>query len=169
MVAPTWSYVKGRISYRDRSISPVSTLEFRESRLHTWLSDSIGHNGSVQQQRIRVLVLGSTGSIGTQALEVMASDPDRFEVVGLAAGGANIELLTRQLAETGTTNVAVADPAAAKKLGSDGVLSGPDAVTELVRRTSADVILNALVGSLGLEPTLAALESGARQIGRAHV
>ncbi|NKT42364.1 1-deoxy-D-xylulose-5-phosphate reductoisomerase [Rhodococcus hoagii] len=113
-------------------------------------------------QPTRVLLLGSTGSIGTQALEVIAANPDKFEVVGLAAGGGNIDLLARQIADTGVTRVAVADPAAAARLDVRGVLSGPDAVTELVRTTEADVVLNALVGSLGLEPTLAALESGAR-------
>lgn len=109
---------------------------------------------------VRVLLLGSTGSIGTQALEVIAANPDRFEVVGLAARGGNTELLAAQIAATGTANVAVADEAAAAKLGV--ALAGPDAATELVRRTDADVVLNALVGSLGLEPTLATLESGRR-------
>ncbi|MEU7629061.1 1-deoxy-D-xylulose-5-phosphate reductoisomerase [Nocardia sp. NPDC049220] len=109
---------------------------------------------------VRVLLLGSTGSIGTQALEVIAANPDRFEVVGLAARGGNTELLASQMTATGTHNVAVADPAAAQQL--DLALGGPGAVTELVRRTEADVVLNALVGSLGLEPTLATLESGAR-------
>ncbi|MGV0992678.1 MAG: 1-deoxy-D-xylulose-5-phosphate reductoisomerase [Mycobacterium sp.] len=111
--------------------------------------------------RLRVLILGSTGSIGTQALEVIAANPDRFEVVGLAAGGGNAELLARQRAETGVTNVAVADPAAADRIGG-GALCGPDAVTRLVQQTDADVVLNALVGALGLEPTLAALATGAR-------
>ena len=111
--------------------------------------------------RLRVLILGSTGSIGTQALEVIADNPDRFEVVGLAAGGGNPDLLGRQRAETSVTNVAVADPAAAEKVG-DVTYSGPDAVTRLVENTEADVVLNALVGALGLEPTLAALASGAR-------
>ncbi|QCQ90651.1 1-deoxy-D-xylulose-5-phosphate reductoisomerase [Rhodococcus sp. SGAir0479] len=113
-------------------------------------------------QPTRVLLLGSTGSIGTQALEVIAANPDKFEVVGLAAGGGNIDLLARQIRAAGVTRVAVADPAAAARLDLPGVLSGPDAVTELVRGTDADVVLNALVGSLGLEPTLAALQSGAR-------
>ncbi|MCV7219083.1 1-deoxy-D-xylulose-5-phosphate reductoisomerase [Mycobacterium crocinum] len=111
--------------------------------------------------RLRVLILGSTGSIGTQALEVIAENPDRFDVVGLAAGGGNPDLLARQRAETGVTNVAVADPAAAEKVG-DVAYSGPDAVTRLVQETEADVVLNALVGALGLEPTLAALATGAR-------
>lgn len=109
---------------------------------------------------VRVLLLGSTGSIGTQALEVIAANPDKFEVVGLAARGGNTELFAAQMAATGTRNVAVADPAAAAEL--DIPLAGPAAVTELVRRTEADVVLNALVGSLGLEPTLATLESGTR-------
>jgi 1-deoxy-D-xylulose-5-phosphate reductoisomerase len=106
-------------------------------------------------------VLGSTGSIGTQALEVIAANPDRFEIVGLAAGGGNAELLARQRAETGVTNVAVADAAAAERIG--GVTyAGADAATRLVEDTEADVVLNSLVGALGLKPTLAALHSGAR-------
>jgi 1-deoxy-D-xylulose-5-phosphate reductoisomerase len=106
-------------------------------------------------------VLGSTGSIGTQALEVIAANPDRFEVVGLAAGGANPDALLRQRAETGVTNIAVADERAAQRVG-DVPFTGPEAVTRLVEETQADVVLNALVGALGLRPTLAALESGAR-------
>jgi 1-deoxy-D-xylulose-5-phosphate reductoisomerase len=111
--------------------------------------------------RTRVLLLGSTGSIGTQALEVIAANADRFEVVGLAAGGGNIDLLAEQIRATGVTEIAVADPAAAARLDLP-VRSGPGAVTALVRETEADVVLNALVGSLGLEPTLAALATGAR-------
>jgi 1-deoxy-D-xylulose-5-phosphate reductoisomerase len=107
------------------------------------------------------VVLGSTGSIGTQALEVIAANPDRFEVVGLAAGGANADLLARQRAQTGVTNVAVASVEAAERMG-DVTFVGPDAATRLVENTDADVVLNALVGALGLRPTLAALESGAR-------
>ncbi len=115
----------------------------------------------MKSDRLRVVVLGSTGSIGTQALDVIAANPDRFEVVGLAAGGANTELLAAQRAATGVTNVAVADPEAAGRLG-DVTHAGPDAATRLVEETESDVVLNALVGALGLRPTLAALESGAR-------
>ena len=111
--------------------------------------------------RVRVLILGSTGSIGTQALDVIAANPDRFEVVGLAAGGGNPGLLAQQRAETGVTNIAVADDAAAAQVG-DVTYAGPDAVTRLVENTEADVVLNALVGALGLKPTLAALATGAR-------
>ncbi len=108
-----------------------------------------------------MLILGSTGSIGTQALEVIAANPDRFEVVGLAAGGGNPDLLARQRAQTGVGRIAVADPAAADRVG-DVTYAGPDAATRLVQDTEADVVLNALVGALGLKPTLAALASGAR-------
>ncbi|KUH90575.1 1-deoxy-D-xylulose 5-phosphate reductoisomerase [Mycobacterium sp. IS-1556] len=111
--------------------------------------------------RRRVLILGSTGSIGTQALEVIGANPDRFEVVGLAAGGGNPDLLARQRAATGVTNIAVADESAAARVG-DVTYAGPQAVTRLVENTEADVVLNALVGALGLEPTLAALATGAR-------
>ena len=111
--------------------------------------------------RLRVLVLGSTGSIGTQALEVIAANPDRFEVVGLAAGGAHLDTLLRQRAETGVTNIAIADEHAARMAG-DVPFRGPGAATRLVEETEADVVLNALVGALGLRPTLAALQSGAR-------
>ena len=80
------------------------------------------HNRSVS--RTRVLILGSTGSIGTQALDVIAANPDRFEVVGLAAGGGNPGLLARQSTETGVTNIAVADDAAAAQVG-DVTYAGP--------------------------------------------
>ncbi len=110
--------------------------------------------------RTRVLLLGSTGSIGTQALQVIAANPDRFEVVGLAAGGGNPRLLATQRAETGVANIAVADERVADQL--DVPYRGEAAVTRLVEDTEADVVLNALVGALGLRPTLAALATGAR-------
>ncbi|KUI42490.1 1-deoxy-D-xylulose 5-phosphate reductoisomerase [Mycobacterium sp. IS-1590] len=117
--------------------------------------------GDGASSRRRVLILGSTGSIGTQALDVIAANPDRFEVVGLAAAGGNPDLLARQRAATGVTNIAVADQAAAARLG-DVTYTGPDAATQLIENTEADVVLNALVGALGLHPTLAALATGAR-------
>jgi 1-deoxy-D-xylulose-5-phosphate reductoisomerase len=120
-----------------------------------------GPGGQERSDPVRVLVLGSTGSIGTQALDVIADNPDRFEVVGLAAGGSDPELLARQRARTGVTNVAVASAEAAERLG-DVTHVGPDAATRLVENTEADVVLNALVGALGLRPTLAALASGSR-------
>jgi 1-deoxy-D-xylulose-5-phosphate reductoisomerase len=112
-----------------------------------------------------VLVLGSTGSIGTQALDVIAARPDRFAVAGLAAGGGDVALLAAQAREHRVRRVAVADPAAARELrdllpGAD-VLAGPDAATELTATTPADTVLNGITGSRGLGPTLAALASGA--------
>ncbi|MBW0116176.1 1-deoxy-D-xylulose-5-phosphate reductoisomerase [Pseudonocardia abyssalis] len=117
-----------------------------------------------------VLVLGSTGSVGTQALDLLDAHPDRFTVAGLAAGGSDVALLMQQIRRFGVRRVAVADPAAAQSLrrampsaGMRGVevLSGPGAATELTRGAGADIVLNGITGSVGLGPTLAALESGA--------
>jgi len=92
----------------------------------------------------RVIVLGSTGSIGVQALEVIAAHPDRFELVGLAAGR-NHEKLAEQVLATGVTATAL----------------GVDEAVDLVRSVEADVVLNGITGSVGLAPTLAVLETGA--------
>lgn len=116
----------------------------------------------------RLVVLGSTGSVGTQALDVVARHRDRFPVVGLSAGGAQPRLLAEQAAAFEVPVVAVADAAAAPEvrahladLGSRAeVLAGPEAATELAA-LPADVVLNAITGSIGLGPTLAALRSGA--------
>jgi 1-deoxy-D-xylulose-5-phosphate reductoisomerase len=106
-----------------------------------------------------VLLLGSTGSIGTQALEVIAANPGRFRVVGLAAGGSDPVLLAKQARDFGVEAVAV--PAG---LDIDGVrvFDGPRAVLDLIDAVPADVILNGITGSRGLEPTLRALATGAR-------
>ncbi len=113
-----------------------------------------------------LIVLGSTGSIGTQALEVVRRNPDRFRVVGLSAGS-NHELLVGQVREFLPPYVAIADEGAAadlkerlKGLRRVEILVGPDAAERLARDVEADVVLNALVGSAGLTPTLAALQSG---------
>ena len=115
----------------------------------------------------RVLILGSTGSIGTQALEVVAEHPDLFRVVGLGAGGGNLDLLEKQVAACGLvpSAVAVADADAAAQLSDrlgGTVLSGENAMVRLIETVEADVVLNGVVGSIGLGPSLAALESGAR-------
>lgn len=115
----------------------------------------------------RVLVLGSTGSIGTQALEVTSeAAPGTFEVVGLAAGGGRTDLLCAQLAATGARFVAVSDPAAAERVATRfprvTVFAGPGAATRLVDEVAADVVLNGIDGSIGLGPTLAALRTDAR-------
>ena len=91
----------------------------------------------------RVIILGSTGSIGTQALEVIAANSDRFEVVGLAAGS-NSELLESQ----------------AHAFGVKKAVLGAEAATELVETTNADVVVNGITGSIGLAPTLATLRTG---------
>jgi 1-deoxy-D-xylulose-5-phosphate reductoisomerase len=113
-----------------------------------------------------VVILGSTGSVGTQALDVVRRNPDRFKVVGLSAG-TNQELLVGQIREFLPPYVAIADEDAAadvkeKLAGIRGVemLVGPEAAETLARESDADTILNALVGSAGLAPTLAALQAG---------
>ncbi|MGI9823282.1 1-deoxy-D-xylulose-5-phosphate reductoisomerase [Agromyces sp. Marseille-Q5079] len=90
-----------------------------------------------------VIILGSTGSIGTQALDVIRANPRRFEVVGLAVGS-NRAALEAQAAEFGVENTAV----------------GIDEAAQLVRDVDADVVLNGITGSVGLGPTLATLERG---------
>ncbi|KMM46341.1 1-deoxy-D-xylulose 5-phosphate reductoisomerase, partial [Cellulomonas sp. A375-1] len=116
----------------------------------------------------RVVLLGSTGSIGTQALDVLARHPEAFEVVGLAAGGGDPVLLATQAVASGARTVAVADERAvhavraaldAAGAGAVEVLAGPDATTELAG-VGADVVLNGITGSVGLRPTLAALRAG---------
>jgi 1-deoxy-D-xylulose-5-phosphate reductoisomerase len=112
-----------------------------------------------------VTLLGSTGSIGTQAIDVISRNPHRFHVVGLSAGGGDVALLARQAIKLGVAAVAVADPSAEAPLrdllvgrGVE-VLVGPEASTELAGR-GADVVLNGVTGSVGLGPTLAALAAG---------
>ncbi len=114
-----------------------------------------------------VTILGSTGSIGTQALDVVRRHADRFKVVGLSAAGANQELLVGQVREFLPPYVAIADEQAAAdvqgKLGGvRGVefMVGPDAAERMAADTESDMVLNALVGSAGLAPTLATLQSG---------
>jgi 1-deoxy-D-xylulose-5-phosphate reductoisomerase len=114
-----------------------------------------------------ITILGSTGSIGTQALDVVRRHADRFKVVGLSAAGTNQELLIGQVREFLPPVVAIADEAAADHIrGNLGtvrgveLLVGPDAAERLAADTEADIVLNALVGSSGLPPTLATLQSG---------
>ena len=112
-----------------------------------------------------VIVLGSTGSVGRQALDVIAEHRDRFSVVGLAAG-ANAPLLCEQARRFAVPRVAVADPSAAQTardlLGTDTEVIDGDAAAATLAQSGADVVLNAIVGSRGLGPTLAALRAGSR-------
>jgi 1-deoxy-D-xylulose-5-phosphate reductoisomerase len=114
----------------------------------------------------RLVILGSTGSIGTQALEVVRRNRDRFEVVGLAAASSH-ELLVGQVREFMPPVVAVSDETAAAELRtalaglrSIDIVAGSEAPEQIARELDADLVLNAMVGSAGLRPTLAALQSG---------
>jgi 1-deoxy-D-xylulose-5-phosphate reductoisomerase len=125
-----------------------------------------------------VLVLGSTGSVGAQALDVAARNPHLFTVAGIAAGGSDPRALAAQALAHGVAAVAVSRPTAVEDLQlalyaeaqrrgySKGefriprIFAGADAVTELIDSVNVDVVLNALPGSQGLEPTLKALATG---------
>lgn len=131
------------------------------------------HDASARE----VVVLGSTGSIGTQALDVIRRNPGRFRVTGLAAGGGRVGLLAEQALEFRPEIVAVAKASAAQELqlafyaeakrrgyASGGyaipkIVAGPDAVAE-VAAWQCDVVLNGVTGALGLASTLAALDAG---------
>jgi 1-deoxy-D-xylulose-5-phosphate reductoisomerase len=124
-----------------------------------------------------IVLLGSTGSIGTQAIDIVRRNPARFRVVALGAGGGNVALLAEQALELGVDAVGVARASAAQDLQlafyaeasrrgyeTGGfkipkILAGPDAMTELATYP-CDIVLNGVVGSLGLAPTLAALREG---------
>ncbi len=114
---------------------------------------------------MRVVILGSTGSIGLQALEEIRRYPERFEVVGLGAGK-NVELLAKQAQEFGVLDLAVAGPEEAAKLQKilpkARVRHGPEGLAELASLPEADLVLNAVVGAVGLFPTLSALRAGKR-------
>ena len=117
-----------------------------------------------------VIILGSTGSIGTQALDVISRNPDAFRVVGLGAGGGNVALLAEQIAAFRPRLVAVATWDAAKALaralheagvGVHEVAVGHgDAAMEALAASPCDVVLNGITGAAGLKPTLATLRAG---------
>ena len=98
--------------------------------------------GPVSERR-DIVILGSTGSIGTQALDVVRANPDRFRVVGLTAGGSQEQLFEEQVAEFSPARSGL----------------GEDASTEAAGM-ACDVVLNGITGAVGLRPTVAALESG---------
>ncbi len=141
-------------------------------RLQNETEGTLTDNGSVTSPR-SIVILGSTGSIGTQALEVVAASPERFRVSAISAGGGNLDLLARQAVALGVEAVGVArgdhDIVAAAihhmagEAGLQGfaphIYVGPDANNELAA-SGADVVLNAITGSIGLRPTLAALKAG---------
>ncbi|MFT2019031.1 1-deoxy-D-xylulose-5-phosphate reductoisomerase [Streptomyces sp. 796.1] len=117
-----------------------------------------------------LVILGSTGSIGTQAIDVVLRNPDRFRVTGLSAAGGRVELLAEQARQLRVDTVAVAREdvvpalraALSEQYGAEPlpeILAGPDAATELAGAPCHSV-LNGITGSIGLAPTLAALEAG---------
>jgi 1-deoxy-D-xylulose-5-phosphate reductoisomerase len=114
-------------------------------------------------QAKRLLILGSTGSIGTQALDVCARSHERFELVGLSAES-SWEALVEQARTRGVRRIALADEHAAARASeawTDGeVLGGAEGLVRLVVESGADLVLNALVGSAGLAPTVATLGEG---------
>jgi 1-deoxy-D-xylulose-5-phosphate reductoisomerase len=125
--------------------------------------------------RRSVLILGSTGSIGTQALDVIEVNPESFGVAGIAAGGRDLGQLAEQVLRHGISVVAISrassaeDFLAALRACADGrgyavprVLVGPDSVRELIETTPADIVLNGIDGDQGLAATLSALATGAR-------
>jgi 1-deoxy-D-xylulose-5-phosphate reductoisomerase len=139
-----------------------------------------GDNGGVDSQHApprQIVLLGSTGSIGTQAIDIIRRNPDRFRLAGLASGGGNPGLLAAQAVEFGAEVVAVAREDAAGEVrdalraaapgGGSGpaprplpkVLAGAGAVAE-VAAWPCDVVLNGVTGAVGLAATLAALEAG---------
>jgi 1-deoxy-D-xylulose-5-phosphate reductoisomerase len=109
----------------------------------------------------RILIVGSTGSIGTQALDVVERNTE-LEVVGLAAAS-SWELLLEQAAAHGVARVALSHEDAAARAAEHSaveILAGPEGLVELITDTDCDLVLNALVGSAGLGPTVAALGEG---------
>jgi 1-deoxy-D-xylulose-5-phosphate reductoisomerase len=132
----------------------------------------MAENGGVTSPR-SIAILGSTGSIGTQAIEVVSANPGLFRVVAISAGGANLDLLARQAVALGVERVgaahgqrdvvAAAIRQVAEEVGRQGfapeILVGAHASTDLAGG-GADVVLNGITGSIGLRPTLAALRAG---------
>lgn len=115
--------------------------------------------------RRRIAILGSTGSIGTQTLDVIRRHPERFEVEMISARR-NVDLLVRQALEFKAGNVVICDEQqyseACRRLAGSGckVWYGTDSLCEIVRLPSVDIVVGAMVGFSGLRPTLAALEAG---------
>lgn len=136
-------------------------------------------NGCVSQPPVvrEVVLLGSTGSIGTQAIDVIKRNPDKFRVVGLLGGGSRVDLLAEQALDLGVAVVGVAAASAAQDLqlafyaeadrrgyrrgefAVPKILAGPDAAVQIAA-WPCDVVLNGITGSVGLAPTLSALAAG---------
>ena len=116
-------------------------------------------------KRKKISILGSTGSIGRQTLDVISAFKDDFEVVGLAAGS-NIQLLKDQITEYAPRFVSVQDAVLAqelKKASDPGIeIFWGDIGLDFISSCSCDIVVNALVGATGLKPTISALKHGKR-------
>src|SRR3984957_11319919 len=144
-------------------------------RVH--VAGGIGKNGPMESSAREIAILGSTGSIGTQAADVIRRNPGKFRVTALAAGGGNLDLLASQAVEFGVEAVAVAQRgasatatlalrAAAGRAASAGsgpgsgrlpkVLAGPESMSEIAA-WPCDTVLTGITGAAGLSATLAAL------------
>ena len=115
-------------------------------------------------EKRKIVLLGSTGSIGTSALKVAADIPDRLEIVALAANS-SVQALAAQARETGVKHVALYDASKEAELRAalpDGVTIhlGPEGLLEISTLADADMVLVAIVGTAGLEPALAAIDAG---------
>jgi len=108
-----------------------------------------------------IVILGSTGSIGIQALEVIAANPDKFKVIALCAGGSNIPTLVAQAQRFGVGIIGVSSQGDMARSLAAGitVIDGTNAASEIAA-ISCDIVLNGITGSIGLGPTLAALGAG---------
>jgi 1-deoxy-D-xylulose-5-phosphate reductoisomerase len=165
--------VQGHITALKRSEDRAHPCQHADPNTHFGTIDSVRKDGHMRD----LVLLGSTGSIGTQAIDIVRRNPQRFRVVALGAGGRNVELLATQALELGVDAVGVADARAVQDLQlafyaeaqrrgyATGdfkipkIVAGPGAMTELAE-WPCDVVLNGVVGSLGLAPTLAALKAG---------
>ncbi len=107
-----------------------------------------------------ISILGSTGSIGTQALEVIERLSDKFEIISLSAGG-NTDLLNEQIAKFHPKTVCISDPAKISDItGCNNVLAGTEGLEEICSNKENDIILVAVSGKIGLKPTITAIKNG---------
>src|SRR5690242_19840064 len=111
-----------------------------------------------------VVLLGSTGSIGTSTIKVADDLPDQIRLIGLAAGN-NVDLLLEQTRKHKPTAISISDPVKAKELSNilgttTEVFSGNEGLVKLATMPAADIVLIAIVGTAGLQPALAAIRAG---------
>lgn len=141
----------------------------RGSTARAWISltifsTAINHGPITFSLKKRIAILGSTGSIGTQALEVIAANPDHFEVEVLTAQS-NTELLIQQAIQHKANSVVIGDESKFEEVKNAlwqhniKVFAGKNALAQIVESDEVDMVLTALVGSAGLEPTINAIRS----------